>query len=589
MFLIKNSLRTPLKRRFDILFLFVGISILALFTTRYRMPFRLDDVLLMLWAKTHSLSDIIDPIHGQMINSFRPVFTFVTFILTHFAGWDHPFWWHLTLDLSLLTGITFAGLTARYLIERWFALEISIALYWLAFLPILNIFFWYSDLTYGLELFFTAATWYFALRGLYESRLRYWLIGMLFASLAVLSKEPAFVLLHVVLIGSFLLERHSIIEKWRLSPISSRWMAFAGYAIFCTLTIWVAFASPTRTNRFFPMNSPEIAHIVRDRITYYSAIYLSLIARILLFSPMVYVFLRAIFRGRIKMASSWQFPVLTILSIILSIILFQNILISIPLVTFIFVTLATLPNAERGRVRRLLPFVACLVIAIGALLFTIQLVKTQLTEAALLTAILSSWAWCVWAEDLSLAMQPYRSNKSFRSMSLVSSAMIAAVLAIAIWPRIVREERLLREVRNVRQNANDAVHWSAAHLPIGSVLAVTEYSLYGFDGPGALTGKDDETKLAEQSTFAGGFAFDALAVLGRSDFQRTFLADSAMLPRVLQAMRSEPNSYVLLQTKLDLDRFHGSKEYTPLIAQHDSLVAQFSKGPYPSEVWMLKN
>ena len=191
------------------------MAVLTLFTTRYRMPFRLDDVLLMLWAQTHSLADAFDPIRGQMINSFRPIFALTAYLLTHFAGWEHPFWWHLTLDLSLLTGIAFTGLTARYLTGRWYALQITIALYFLAFLPILNIFFWYSDLTFGLELAFTSMVWYFGLRGLYEARIGFWFAAMAFGVFAVLSKEPAFVLIHVVLFGSLLLDRHAIVASWK--------------------------------------------------------------------------------------------------------------------------------------------------------------------------------------------------------------------------------------------------------------------------------------------------------------------------------------------------------------------------------------
>ena len=162
-------------------------------------------------------------------------------------------------------------------------------------------------------------------------------------------------------------------------------------------------------------------------------------------------------------------------------------------------------------------------------------------------------------------------------------------MVIAISPRLLREERLLREVRDVRQNANDAVQWSAEDLPRGSLLAVTDYSLYGIDGPGAITSKDDETKLAEQPTFAGGFVFDALAVLGRADFPRTFLTDSVLLPRVLDGMRERPHSYILLQSKLDFDLFHGLDGREPLVSKQDSLVARFSRGPYPCEIWMLRN
>ncbi len=559
------------------------------------MPFRLDDVLLMLWAKTNSLSDILDPTKGQMINSFRPVFTLTACLLTRFAGWDHPFWWHLTLDLSLLIGITFAGLTARYIIQRWYALEISISLYWLAFLPILNVFFWYSDLTYGLEIAFTASAWYFGLRGLYEARIKFWLFAMLLSSLAMLSKEPALVLVHVVLIGTFLIDRHRIGVAWQISSKTGRYVAIATYVILIALTAWVALESPTKANRFFSLSTPDVQHLIRDRIVYYNGIYLSVAARVLLFLPMVYALLRTLFRERMRMSNATKFPLVTLVSVILAVLCFQNIIISISLITFVFLAMASLPNTERERVRRLLPFLACLVIAMGALLVTIQLVKTQLTEAALLTTILSSWAWCVWTEDFLLSIQPSRAKQSFRTIVFSGVVVSVGIAAITLRPKIMREEHLLCEVRDVRQNANDAIQWSAANLPHGSLLAVTDYKLFGIKGHGELTSKDDETKLAEQPTFPGGFVFDALAVLGRTDFQRTFLADSTMLPRVLNAMRSEPCSYLLLQSKLDFDLFHGtsslheSSNRLPLLSKRDSLIARFSLEPYPCEIWMLRN
>src|SRR5437870_3949840 len=122
-----------LKRSLDIAFLLAGIAIAALFTTRYLMPFRLDDVLLMQWSNHHTLFDAFDPYRGQLINSFRPMFAVTAYVLGHLAGWQHPFWWHLTLVSCLLTGLAFTGLTARYLSERWYALQISILLYFLAF------------------------------------------------------------------------------------------------------------------------------------------------------------------------------------------------------------------------------------------------------------------------------------------------------------------------------------------------------------------------------------------------------------------------------------------------------------------------
>ena len=570
-----------MRRIFDIVFLALGIAVFALFTTRYRMPFRLDDVLLMQWSQGNSLADAFNPIKGQMVNSFRPMFSVVAWLLTNFAGWDHPFWWHFTLDLSLLTGITFTGLTARYVSGNWQALQISIVLYFVAFLSILNIFFWYSDLTYGLEICFTAATWYFALRGMNEANLRLWFTGIVLGIFAVLSKEPAFVLVHVVILGSFLLERHRIIQRWKEKNFVA---AMVGYAILLIITLWVAFVSPTKGNRFFSLTSHDLAFFVQDRIRYYSETYLSVTARVLLFFPVVYSFFRTIYKRAFD-----QFAYVSVISLVLSLLLFQSITLAIPIVIFMLLTIGTLPNSEQEKVRRLFPFLLCLAIAMVALLFTIQLVKTQLTEAALLTSIISSWAWCVWTEDLQKAILPFRRSKIFVCGNVAGALALLVVVVIGIRPKIVKEEQLLRDVRDVRQNANDAVQFAANSLPAGSLLAVTDYQLYGIDGPYAITGKDNETKLADQYTFAGGFVFDALGVLGRHDLQRTFLRDSLMLPRVIEAMRQYPNSFILLQSKLDIDRFHGNNGNPPILVSTDSLVARFTSGPYPCEIWKLKS
>jgi len=583
-----------LKRTFDLVFLVLGIGMIGLFTTRYCMPFRLDDVLLMQWANAHSVWDAFDPIKGQMINSFRPVFSLTAYLLTHLAGWSHPFWWHLTLDVSLVAAIAFTGLTARYLAGRWYALEISVLLYFIAFLPILNIFFWYSDLTFGLELAFTASAWYFGLRGLYEARLRFWAVAIALGTLAVLSKEPAFVLVHAVLLGSFLLERNRIAAVWNEKARSKKGMAIALYLILLALTGWVAFVSPTKANRFFSFSSPDLSYFIRDRIEYYSTAYFSITARMVLCFPIVYSLLQRFVKKsgfRMELASrevlAWSF--MSVIALVFALVLFQNVAVGVPLLVFIFILNATLEGPERRRARALLPFVACVAVAIAALLVTIQLVKTQLTEAALLTTVLSSWAWCLWIEDAGRAFGPYRFSPLVRWTSFAVGTIILATVCIGVFPRIQREERLLREVRDVRQNANRAVEWSAQNLPKNSLLAVTDYGLYGFDGPGALTAKDDETKLAEQYTFAGGFVFDALGVLGRNDFRRTFLSDSVVVREVLRAMRAAPNSYLFLQSKLDFDEFHGDRARKPLFEPSDHLVARFDRGPYPAEIWKLSH
>ena len=575
------------KQLSDILFLLGGIGIAVLFTTRYLMAFRLDDVLLMEWATKHPALDAFDPILGQIVNSVRPMYALTAYALTHLAGWAHPFWWQLTLSVSLLIGITFTGLTARYLAGWWFALQISIGLYWIAFTAILNVFFWYSDLTYGLELAFAAPAWYFGLRGLYETRLKYWLLAMFFGSIAVLSKEPAFVLVHVVLIGSLALDRHRVLSAWQSKSKRVQWLALGGYAVLALVTVYIILVSPTKSNRFYSFSSPDLGSVIRDRINYYSSIYLAVAPRVLLFFPIVYAAGSTFVRRRFSNKGIAVFLGITAASIVIAAVAFTNILNALSITTFIFATLAVVPNPEMQRVRRLLPFLGCMLIASAALLLTIQLVKTQLTEIAMLSIVLSGWAWCVWGEDFHVALHSPGLSHGSRRAILTVLVVGESFSIFGFIPKLSRQEKILREVRDVRQNANNALTWASVNLPKDALFATTVYALHGIDRLDLLTSKDDSTKLREQYTFAGGFVYHVFEILDRWDIRHAYLEDTAMLPRVLTSMRETTGSYLFIQSGLDWSLFHGDAMHPKLLTARDSLVAQFTRGSYPCEIWLM--
>jgi hypothetical protein len=106
--------------------------------------------------------------------------------------------------------------------------------------------------------------------------------------------------------------------------------------------------------------------------------------------------------------------------------------------------------------------------------------------------------------------------------------------------------------------------------------------LHGFENPGVLTATDDESKLRQQPTFDAGYVYTFLEQLGRRDIDRGFLDDASRAPEVLEAYRRVPNSFVMLQTEIDRTRL------TPLLTPRDTLVARFSRQPYPSEIWWLR-
>ena len=178
----------------DALFTLGAFAILLLFTTRYLMAFRLDDVLHIQWAHTHTLFGALDPKHGSIVRSFRPIFASTIWLLTHTAGMEHYLPWHVTLVGSFLIGLGYAAKTSRYIASAPSALYAVALLYWIAFLPILNVLFWYGDLTFTIELMFTCSAWFYLLRGMLEAKLGAFILGSLLGVFAVMTKEPAIVL-----------------------------------------------------------------------------------------------------------------------------------------------------------------------------------------------------------------------------------------------------------------------------------------------------------------------------------------------------------------------------------------------------------
>jgi hypothetical protein len=509
------------------------------------------------------------------------MYALTAFALTHLAGWAHPFWWQLTLDTLLAIGIGFAALTAREISGRWYATQIAVLLYPLAFASILNVFFWFSDMTFGLEMAFTAAAWYFGLRGLREARLGFWLLAMALGALAVLSKEPAFVLVHVVLVGSLAISYGTHRSHKTHESKEKFWVGAIAYALLLALSLFMVLASPTRGNRFLALASPGIWVAIRERMAYYGGVYFGIAPRMLIFFPLVY----AALKSKLSNGRMLRVLILSMISMAAAMLLFSNLIVGLVILTAILIALSVMPNAERERARRFLPFLACIVIAALALLVTVQQVKTQLTEIAIMSAMIASWAWCVWLKDLRSALR-HMTSKTKRTLFEMSFEGILIVAVLAAMPRLTGEEKMLRAVRDVRWNANDALTWTAIHLPKDALFATTLYSLHGIEHQNLLTAKSDSTKLFAQYTFDGGFVYHVLEVLGRRDIRHAYLADSGQLVRLLPAMRESPSSYLFLQSGLDLALFHGSP---PLLRSSDTCVARFARGPYPCEVWLMRN
>lgn len=580
--------RSTLIKVLDLLFLLGAVLILALFTTVYLMPFRLDDVLHIEWAQTHTFWDAWHPIRGEIVRSVRPVFAATIWLLTNYVGLYNYTPWHVTLVGSYLIALAFSGLTARYIARRPSALYFTTALYWVAFAPIVNVLFWYGDLTFTLELMFLTPAWYYGLRGLLEGRLGLFAIGSLLGAFAVMAKEPAIPLLHGVWLGAILVRWREFKAIWLAMPKTKRWLFIGLYAAVVGTSLWILVASPTKSNRFFSLDMPwdQLQPFVEHRIDYYSAVLLSPIARLLLITPIVYM--------AVEIASKrfgdglGQFVTRLVISGVFASLFFYPVWLALILLIGMLIWIGVRHPTERRAAWLSLPFVLCVALIASVLLITVALVKTQLNELALTILVVTGWAWSRVLETGWNAAAPYLASPRSKMIAGIVSFIVIYGALVAMAPKIATYEQLLRDVRDVRANANDALKWAAKHLPRNVVLAVTGNRLHGIGSADDLTSKDDHTKLQQQYTFLQGYNHVYLKTLGRRDILVSYLEDSLVAMRALDSMRSNGDAYLFLQTGLDHQLFHGSDIPNLFLKSRDTLIAKFDQGPYPAEIWELR-
>ncbi len=563
----------------------LGLFALVTIITRYQMPFRLDDVLYMQWAQHHSIWDAFHIQRGEIFMSVRPAISITFWMLTHYAGAEHYWIWHFVLAGSFLTAIGFTGLTARYISRQTSALYISSIWYWLAFLPILNILFWYADITFALEMMFCSMAWYFGLRALFEHRTTFWIIATIVGILAAMTKEPSLLLIHGIFIGTIILKRKEFFPKWKLYSSSIKAIWIGCYLCFLAVSLQLFFISQAKQNRFFNLgsiSSDQLQFFVADRIRYYTEVLTSI--------PLaLYLFISCI--GLIISSSTFQSSKIKIILFVILTGIVWAVYKPLLIVLFlsVFIVLPFIGDNRNKRLSALSLFGVIASVNAAVLLITVMLVKTQLAELSFLLSILGASGASIVLSQTSDYLS--RSRSSVLRYSIIGIGVVAGCgLLVILLPKLRAKEQLLRDVRTTRFNANNAIQWAARSLPQNATLAVTAPSLYGIGSADNLTSMEDEYKLYAQYTFLQGFVFSYLDVLGRNDVRLAYLEDSVMLPRVLDSCRSVGGHYLFLQTNLDVDRFHRSIDHRTILNKRDSLLATFStdgnKGG--SELWLLR-
>lgn len=569
----------------DVIFLLGALALTLLFTTVYLMPFRLDDVLHMDWAREHTFWDAFHPVKGEIVRSYRPLFAATIWVLTHTAGTENYFAWHITLVGSFMIGLAYAGLTARYLSGDRLALYFTTGFYWFAALPILNVLFWFGDLTFTIELMFTCSAWYFGLKGLKEGRIGYWAAGCILGCAAIASKEPAIVMVHVIFCGFLLLNAKEVISTWRATTVVNRSAAISIYLLLILVTIYIYITSPTRSNRFFIFsNIPEetIEFFIKDRFRYYSDILLNPLSRMVIVVPLVYLLIRSM---SVNLRPHKRYII--IFSLVTSCILgyvFETSLLTVSVLLVAAPVMYSIYMKEKSLLTTL-PFSVSIIITFTALMITVMLVKTQLTEVTVLIMVISGMGWSIVARDCGSV---YNSFPLFLKRILYSTALLLMLCGIyLIYPVLSKRETLLRDVQAVRMNSNDAIKKMAAQLPNGSTVLVTGHALFGETNAHDLTSRSDEEKLTDQYTFLQGYVRSYLYNLGRFDLRVAYLESPVLIHKILNSFREHPHSYLFLQTEQDKLLYTSIGETVP-IHRSDTSIIKVERRGFSSEVLKLR-
>jgi hypothetical protein len=574
------------KRLPDLLLAGVGIAALIVIITRYGMPFRMDDVLYIQWANHHSILDAFSPSNGELFLSFRPVIAIVFWLLTHLAGTEQYWIWHLVLVGSFFTAIAFTGRTARFISEKDSALQISSVVYWLAFLPILNILFWFADMTYALEMMFVSIAWYYGLRAIDDPKLKTWTIANIFGILAVLSKEPALLMIHGVWIGAIYLKWRKFKRGIKRMTSRERIIWSVTYGIFFLISLNQYILSNATSTRFFHISvvpHDQMMFFVKDRIRYYTETLCTV--------PFIVYMLVALL-GIIS-ANSAKLPkrraiyacIVTLIAIILWIVS-KPLLITFFLVAFFVFSIQGTVRATRMAFASLFALIA--IVNVGFLLITVMLVKTQLAELSFLLSVIGGAGASLFIANARDYIK--QNNRSLLRIGVPVATVIVVIGAcFVLLPKLKAKEQLLRDVKTTRTHANDAVKWIAKNLPTDATVLVTGSNMFGIADENQITSYDDEFKLRVQHTFHQGFIRAYYQALGRSDLHLGYLEDSTIATRTLDSCRNIGGYYLFLQTVAEVERFHQIVGGVHLLNNSDSLCANFNSGGFPCEIWRLRN
>ena len=528
----------------------------AVIVAQFPVYFRADDVYYLKWAHGHdqALSSFL-PSQAVLLGMFRPLQNLTWWLLYHAFGLN-PLPYHFFIVLLY----SFSFLVYFKLIELVFSLRVAcfaLLAYFSTFFYLIYIMFWFSDLTYIIEIFFINLSLLLLISAV--KRRGHYIWGILSYLCATLAKEPAILIVPAVF-------SVYLFSEWRSLEHDKRKQSamVAGALIFlAALAITFNPFLHSRQGLSFSLGLPGIAEFIAQRWDFYAGYLFSEPGILILFS-VFFLVLMEFARKKLLDTARWFYISLAV-SAILSLILKRFQAVALFALTAAFVPFwIRRSKVSFAAVWFLLPLLGVMTIS--------YMVRTYLMEASFGMAIIVGYAL---SEIVAHAGAQLR-RLPLQVVRIAIPALLGLILLLGIrglGSKIKTKLEALHLLSASRQNCKNAVEYASSHLEAANnTLIVIDYEDMGLNYINDFLPLDDRTKAQRQKTLLSHELGELLQLAGEkylSVHNLAWFLDSS----------ETDQSFLLVMNNFERD-----------FAEHLNLKKeiQFETGKYGEGAWLYR-
>lgn len=486
--------------RFEALYLsllLVGATLVVV--SQFPIYFRADDIIYIEWAHNHSTP--LAAFEELILGTYRPVLIGTWWFLYRLFALN-PMPYQAFVLLAYGSSLIFYFKLVETVFSRRVAV-FSLAAYSAVFFYLGYIVFWFSDLTYIVELFFMNLSLYLLIRAIKGEGSLFW--GALSYVFATLSKEPAIIIVPAV--AAFYL-----LSEWGALPVRRRKQSAGVIGGLLVLGLTWGLSHPTLQHRQGIDSSLGISGMITflsQRWSFYSDYLVSELG-ILIWISAFYLALRYLL-GRVNRSATKSFYVPLTLSILTSLVVRP-----FPDAALLLLVVAFIPVIAK-RARESVAIVWFTVPLLGVMTIS-YMVRTYLVEASFGIAILMGAAL---DDILSNIVVEWRRipSKSLKNLLAISSVIgVLGFGAVGFAPRVRPKLDALYVVSASRQNLEAMVEYVGANLnDPGTHLVVIDYEDMGLSHVDDILPLSDLEKAHRQKTMDSGEIQRLLRVVDRQN------------------------------------------------------------------------